>query len=43
MKETLESMAILIGIVIVAEVINEIVGYRVIEVDTKDTFKKRKA
>jgi|GEM_PF-5420408 len=43
MKETLESIVILVGIIVVAEVINELVGYKIIEVDTKDTFKKRKA
>jgi hypothetical protein len=43
MKETLESIAILVSIIVVAEVINEVVGYRMIEVETKDALKKKKA
>jgi len=43
MKETLESIAILVSIIVVAEVINTAVGYKMIDVDTKDALKKRKA
>jgi hypothetical protein len=33
MKETLESVAIMIGIIVVAEVINEVAGYKLVQVD----------
>jgi hypothetical protein len=43
MKETLESIAIMVGIIVVAEVINEIAGYKLVEVDfSKQSPKKRK-
>jgi hypothetical protein len=43
MKETLESIAIMVGIIVVAEVINEVAGYKIVEVDfSKSSPKKRK-
>lgn len=43
MKETLESLAIMAGIIIIAEVINEVVGYPLVTVETgKNTIKRGK-
>lgn len=43
MKETLESLAILTAIIVVAEVVNEVVGYRLIDVKVdKKTIKRSK-
>ncbi len=43
MKDTLESALVIIGFIIVAEVINEAVGYRCIDVKfDKNTIRRRK-
>jgi hypothetical protein len=43
MKQTVESLVVLIGYIVVAEVINEICGYRMIDVRIdKNTIKHTK-
>lgn len=38
----LESVIVIVGWVVLAEVVNEVVGYRMIEVDTRDIWRKGK-
>lgn len=43
MKETLESLAVIVAMVVAAEVINEVVGYRMIDVKVdKNTIRRGK-